>query len=176
MSDAPASPQPLYLDACLNPHRSLGQGGFLLLMLFFSAVSFACGLGFALTGAWPILGFYGLDVAAIYIAFRLSYRSGRLTEEVRLSAARLDVVRVFPSGRRVGWSFQPYWVRVELRGNHLGQGHIAVASHGREVAIGSFLTEDERQDFAGQLRQALARVLAQGTPAQALKPSTSAIE
>ncbi|MBM3491535.1 MAG: DUF2244 domain-containing protein [Alphaproteobacteria bacterium] len=159
MPAGPDETQPLYLDARLIPHRSLGPGGFLLLMLFFSGVSFACGIGFALTGAWPILGFYGLDVLAIYVGFRLNYRAGRLREEVRLSAERLDVVRVFPSGRRVGWSFQPYWVRVELRANGLGQGHIALASHGREVAIGSFLTEDERQDFAAGLRQALARAL-----------------
>ena len=61
----------------LTPHRSLGPKGFLALMLAFGAISFATGIVFYIAGAWPVVGFLGLDVLLVYVAFRLNYRSGR---------------------------------------------------------------------------------------------------
>lgn len=51
----------LLFDAVLYPHRSLGPTGFWLLMAFVSAASFAAGTVFYLAGAWPVVGFLGLD-------------------------------------------------------------------------------------------------------------------
>ena len=41
--------------------------------------------GVLLAGAWPVIGFFGLDVALIYLAFKLNYRSGRLYETIELT-------------------------------------------------------------------------------------------
>ena len=38
-------------------------------MGFIGAVSFVAGIAFAMIGAWPVLGFFGLDVALIWYAF-----------------------------------------------------------------------------------------------------------
>src|SRR5262245_31831490 len=86
--------------AVLAPHRSLAPQGFLLLMAAISLVSFVMGVMFAAIGAWPVFGFYGLDVLLIYVAFRLNYRSGRAYEMVELTPAVLTFTRVDPSGRR----------------------------------------------------------------------------
>src|SRR3982074_1881857 len=83
--------QPELFSALLMPHRSLNRAGFLVLMGFLSAVSFAAGLAFLLMGAWPVLGFFGLDVLAIYWAFRINFRDARATEVI---LATLSVVRV----------------------------------------------------------------------------------
>ena len=53
-------------------------------------VSFVTGMAFLLMGAWPVFGFFGLDVALIYPAFRLNYRSGRLYETVELTPEIAD--------------------------------------------------------------------------------------
>ena len=34
---------------------------------------------FLLAGAWPVFGFFGLDVLLVYWAFRLNYRRARPT-------------------------------------------------------------------------------------------------
>src|SRR5271156_6244801 len=107
-----ASPAALHFDAMLTPHRSLSRAGFALLMTAISMASFTAGYGFWRLGAWPVCGFMGLDVALIYIAFRLSYRAGRLAEIIQLSDAELLVRRVQPNGKVETWRFQPYWVRV----------------------------------------------------------------
>src|SRR5580658_5613951 len=98
-SSSAASPSALHLDALLTPHRSLSRTGFAVLMAAISMASFAAGFGFWWLGAWPVCGFMGLDVALIYIAFRLSYRAGRLAETIQLSDSELLVRRVQPGGR-----------------------------------------------------------------------------
>ena len=67
--------EPTIFSAMITPHRSLGRVGFLVLMAVFGAVSFVAGIAFLLMGAWPVFGFFGLDVVLLYWAFRLNYRT-----------------------------------------------------------------------------------------------------
>ncbi|HEY1244097.1 MAG TPA: DUF2244 domain-containing protein [Hyphomicrobiaceae bacterium] len=141
--------------AVLTPHRSLSPKGFLILMIALGAVSFITGMLFLVAGAWPVLGFLGLDVLLVYIAFRLNYRSGRLYETLDLTPARLVLTRVHPSGRREQFDCNPYWARVSLREWPDGRTALSIISRGTELAFGSFLTDDERRDLASALREAL---------------------
>jgi uncharacterized membrane protein len=141
--------------AVLTPHRSLGPTGFLALMLAFGAVSFITGMVFLAMGAWPVLGFFGVDVLLVYIAFRLNYRSARLYETLELSPAQFVLTRVHPSGRRERFDCNSYWARVSLREWPDGRTALSVVSRGAELKFGSFLTDDERRDLASALREAL---------------------
>ncbi len=141
--------------AILHPHRSLGPTGFLILMSAIGGVSFVTGIVFLLMGAWPVFGFFGLDVALIYLAFRLNYRSGRLYETVELTPEMLTVTRVHPSGKRESFDFNPYWVRVMLAEGPHGRTELRLALHGREFSFGHFLTDAERRDLSHALSGAL---------------------
>ena len=153
--------QELLFDAELRPHRSLSPKGFRILMAGIGVICLAVGLGFLLQSAWPILGFLGLDVAAIYLAFRISYRAGGLREVVQLSEQELAIRRIHPGGRWRRWSFQPYWLRVELA-KIQGQTQLALRSHGESLTIGAFLTHDERKNLALTLRHELAVLMGCG--------------
>lgn len=144
----------------LYPHRSLGPTGFLVLMLAIGSVSFVTGMVFLLKGAWPVFGFFGLDVALVYAAFRLNYRSGRIYETIELTPETLTITRVHPSGERESFDFNPYWVRVRLAEAPHGGTDLRLASHGREFAFARFLTDDERRDLSGVLSGALAEARA----------------
>jgi uncharacterized membrane protein len=148
--------EPGNFRAVLAPHRSLSPAGFLALMIGVGVVSFLAGLAFYLIGAWPVMGFFGLDVALIYLAFRINYRSGLLRETVELVPEALTITRFHPSGRREQHSFNPYWVRVELTENRAGRTDLRVRLHDRVVSFGRFLTDDERRDLASSLTGALA--------------------
>ncbi len=124
-------------------------------MVAISLVSFVTGMIFLLMGAWPVFGFFGLDVALIYIAFKLNYRSGRLYETVELTPRTLTLTRVHPSGKRESIDFNPYWVRVRLLEGPQGRTDLRLASHGREHPFGRFLTDDEKRDFSNALSGAL---------------------
>ncbi|MFZ1101813.1 MAG: DUF2244 domain-containing protein [Hyphomicrobiaceae bacterium] len=139
----------------LTPHRSLGPKGFLALMIALGAISFITGVLFLVIGAWPVLGFFGLDVLLVYVAFRLNYRSGRLYETLDLTPAILVLTRVHPSGRQERFDCNPYWARVSLREWPDGRTALSVVSRGTELAFGAFLTDDERRDLASALKEAL---------------------
>lgn len=141
--------------AILHPHRSLGPKGFIVLMSAIGGVSFVTGMVFLAMGAWPVFGFFGLDVALIYIAFRLNYRSGRLYEMVELTPQLLKLTRVHPSGKQESYDFNPYWVRVFVAEGPGGRTDLRLTSHGNELSFGRFLTDDERRDFSDALSGAL---------------------
>jgi uncharacterized membrane protein len=143
--------------AILTPHRSLTPTGFIILMSALSGVSFLAGILFLTMGAWPVTGFFGLDVILIYLAFKLSYRSGRRCEIVELTPAKFSLTRIDPSGRSEQFDCNPYWARVNLDEGPDGRTDLKVRSEGREWALGRFLTEDERRSFA----KVLAGVLLQ---------------
>lgn len=147
---------PSQFRAVLVPHRSLSRKGFLVFMGVVSALSFFTGLAFFMLGAWPVIGFLGLDVFLIYIAFRLNYHAARIYETVNLTDAELRVTRIYPSGRADSWSFNPYWAQLELVEEETGGNRLSVRSHGRELRFGSFLTDDEKRSFADALRAALS--------------------
>jgi uncharacterized membrane protein len=148
--------EPGNFRAVLAPHRSLPPAGFLALMAFVGLVSFGAGIAFALMGAWPVLGFFGLDVLIVYVAFRLNYRSGLLRETVELLPDALTVTRFHPSGKREEFSFNPYWVRVELLESRDGRTDLKLRLHDRVVSFGRFLTDEERRDLATTLTGVLA--------------------
>jgi uncharacterized membrane protein len=158
-SDAPTSEGAarVFFRAVLHPHRSLSPKGFRILMAAVAGVSLALGIGFFVQGAWPIVGFFGLDVLVLYLFFKFSYRSGRLYETVELTDAALTVERVEPARPKRRWSFQPYWLSVSMDDPPRHESQVRITSHGRSVTVGSFLTPEERLDFARALRAALAR-------------------
>ncbi len=57
------------------------------------------GLVFLMMGAWPVMGFFGLDVLIIYIAFKLNYRAGKAYELIEVTPEVLRLTQVDPWGR-----------------------------------------------------------------------------
>src|SRR5580658_975106 len=143
-------------SARLTPHRSLNRTGFLVLMTFLSVVSFAAGLAFLLMGAWPVVGFFGLDVLAIYWAFRVHFRRARATEEISVTASELRVRRVSHRGHVVEWVLNPLWVRLDQKTHaEFGIERLYLVSKGRRVSIGNFLGAEEKASVAKALTAAL---------------------
>jgi uncharacterized membrane protein len=142
--------------ARLRPHRSLGRTGFLVLMAFVSVVSFAAGVAFLMMGAWPVVGFFGLDVLAIYVAFRIYFRRAKACEEIRVTPSELRVRRISHRGHVVEFSFNPLWVQLD-RETHaeFGIERLYLVSKGRRIAIGSFLGAEEKASFSNALMVAL---------------------
>lgn len=157
MTDLAADPSRVFFERVLLPYRSLPSRGFNILMLVLAGISIAVGTLFVSLGAWPVCGFFGLDVALVYLAFRLSYRSARQRETLRLAGDELTVERVSIRGERRLWRFQPFWVRVVYEERHDDSNRLALASHGQSLAIGTFLPAPMRREVAGTLRDALAR-------------------
>lgn len=154
-STAAGEPRPPF-RAVLTPYRSLSRAGFIVLMATVAVVSFVAGTAFLLAGAWPVLGFFGLDVLIIYLAFRANYIAAREHETIEIDGGRLVLTQTDRRGRSRTVELNPYWASVRLSEAVDGRTRLALASHGREHVLGRFLTDDERRDLAGALRGALA--------------------
>src|SRR5436305_10065765 len=149
-------PQPELFSALLPPHRSLSRSGFLVLMGFIGLVSFAAGVVFLAIGAWPVLGFFGLDVLAIYWAFRINFRDAKASEEIRITASELRLRRVSHRGHTVEFVLNPLWVQLDQKTHaEFGIEKLYLLSKGRRVSIASFLGPDEKASFAKALTAAL---------------------
>lgn len=147
---------PEIFSALLTPHRSLNRAGFVVVMAFVSVISFAAGLAFLLMGAWPVLGFFGLDLLAIYWAFRVNFRRARASEEILVTPSELRVRRVSHRGHVVEFVLNPLWVRLDREIHaEFGIEKLYLVSKGRRFAIASFLGPDEKASFAKALSDAL---------------------
>jgi uncharacterized membrane protein len=149
--------EPALFSALLTPHRSLSQTGFVLLMAFISVVSFISGLVFLSMGAWPVFGFFGIDVLAIWWAFKVNFHRAAAYEEFSVTPSALHVRRVTHLGAVSEWTFNPLWVRLDVeKHEEFGVQRLALVSRGRSLNIASFLGADEKQSFAKALTGALS--------------------
>lgn len=139
----------------------MSRAQFHVLLAALGAAGFVASVPFILMGAWPVAGFMGLDVLAVYIAFKASFRSARAYEDVSLTVLELLVAKVSARGQRAEWRFNPSWVRLRRKEHEeFGLLRVDVVSRGRALEVASFLGPDQKADFADRLGRALAEAKA----------------
>jgi uncharacterized membrane protein len=104
----------------------------------------------------------GLDVVALGWAFRASTVAAQREEHVTLTPSLLSIARRIPKKPVRAWSFNPYWVRVEMDDPPEHGSQLTLWSHGKFLRIGQFLAPEERARFAERLKTALRN--ARATP------------
>ena len=146
----------LLFEAELRPHRSLSATGFRILMGTAGALFLGVGTAFFIAGAWPVIGFLGLEMLLLYGAFKINYARAHLRECLELSENALVVRRIDRSRRERVWRFQPYWLRVAMPVPESSRDQLVLSSHGLHLTIGAFLAPAQRVALAVALRTALA--------------------
>lgn len=137
-----------------SPYRSLGRTGLRVLLGVVIVVNAVGAVAFGAMGAWPVSGFMGLDVLAVYVAFRLSNAQAQAFERISITPQTLTVERCSARGRTSTASLPAYWAQVVFDGDETA-GDIRVRSHGRTIEVGTYLPGPERHLFARRLQQAL---------------------
>jgi uncharacterized membrane protein len=159
---------PVYLDATLRPNVALSGRGFQIVMVAMAAGSFVVGCLFLSLGAWPVIGFFGVDVLLLWLAFRSSFaRAGREREQVRVTGSRIDVRRTSRTGQRAGWFTSPHFARVIVERPEHTHPEVGLAAGPDRLALATCLSPQERIDFAGALENAIRRARAERHPATA---------
>jgi uncharacterized membrane protein len=149
--------EPALFAARLTPHRSLSRAGFVLVMAVLGTVSFAAGTVFLLIGAWPVFGFFGLDVLLVYWAFRANYRAAAAYEDVVVTPSELRVRKVSHRGQVAEWALNPLWARLDYEiDEEFGLQRLYLVSRGRKLPIAAFLPPQEKESFAAALAAAIA--------------------
>jgi uncharacterized membrane protein len=141
----------------LTPHRSLSREGFVILMSLIAGMNFAGSLFFYIIGAWPVIGFMGLDVALIWLAFRANFAAGRRAEHIEITGHELVLERIAERRPPQVHRFMRRWVRVELEEDREREliGPLYLRFRGKRTEIASFLGAQERLAFSKALKAAL---------------------
>jgi len=148
--------EPTIFSAVITPNRSLDRVGFIVLMSLVSFVSFVGGLVFFIAGAWPVVGFLGLDVALLYWAFKLNYAHAAAYEEVTVTSAELKLRKVSHRGKVQEWTLNPHWTKLDREAHaDFGLLRLFLVSRGKRFAVANFLAPQERESFADALSNAL---------------------
>jgi uncharacterized membrane protein len=146
----------IYMDALLRPNRSLSQKGFVVMMVALAVTSFFAGLGFWAIGAWPVVGFFGLDVLLIFLAFKLNFKAGaRESETVRVTAQAVAISRTTHRGETGWWQVSPAFARVQIDQPNDFDADIRLAAGGQAIPLATCLSVPERLAFAKALEAAL---------------------
>ena len=154
--DNDAGSEPTIFSAVITPNRSLDRVGFIVLMSLVSFVSFVGGLVFFIAGAWPVVGFLGLDVALLYWAFKLNYARAAAYEEVTVTAGELILRKVSHRGEIREFTLNPAWTKLDREAHaDFGLLRLFLVSRGRRLSIANFLGPQERESFAEALSVAL---------------------
>jgi uncharacterized membrane protein len=149
-------PEPTLFSAIITPHRSLSGTGFLVVMALVGGLSLIGGLIFFLLGAWPVVGFLGLDVLLVYWAFRSNYRAAAAFEQVTVTPSELRLRRVSHRGSLAEWTLNPVWTRLDCETHEeFGLLRLFLVSRGRRLSVAGFLSPPERESFAAALSAAL---------------------
>ncbi len=146
----------IYLDAVLEPPRSLTPRGFNRVMLVLGAMSVLSSLLFLSIGAWPVMGFMGLEILLLWLVFRYSFRAQRARTYVRVTADAVDVRKVDGWGRERRARLAAHFARVEFDRRAEGPYALRVASSACAYVVGELLTPRERETFARRLSQAIS--------------------
>ncbi len=140
----------------LAPNQSLRWEDVKRVIAVMTAVALTIGLAFCYVGLTLVLPFSGLEVLALAAALYYCQRRGAAREVVKVNDQEVVIER----GHRRPESvhiFQRAWVRVLLHPPATAwyPSRLTLRSHGREIEVGGFLTEDERQELARRLRRVL---------------------
>jgi uncharacterized membrane protein len=145
--------------AVIRPHRSLGPSGFRTVMTLCCLATIISSIPFLALGFWPVAGFFGLDLLALYMAFRINFRRGESFEQLELTPIEFLVRRVSHRGETREWRFNPLWIRLRREeDDEFGLQMLEVASRGQSVIIARDLSPPERETLADELGRALSDV------------------
>ena len=165
--DTSPNQKPRWLEQMtIWPHRSLSPKGFAIVMGVLAVFLFLIGFGFFLAGAWPVIGFLGLELLVVWGAFKLNYRAARHRETIQTTTEELLVESQTPAGERAHKSFPIGWLRVSLSPSESpvmssrDQQKIILSSHGEKAEIGKYLHPAEKDGLSRELGAMIDRARA----------------
>lgn len=135
-----------------KPNSALSAASKYKVVILLTVIPCVIGVAFCFLGAWLVLPFVGLEIAALAYAFYYVNRHEADYESISIDEDSLVVERCI--GENVSQQIiNPYWVKVVQQELANGELHLYLQSHGKEIEIGRYLTRKQRELLAKQLKQ-----------------------
>lgn len=130
----------------LWPYQSLPARGFAAVVLItFTMILIPTLPLLGTVVMWGLLPFVLGAVWALYFALQHNHKSRQIEEVLTLDTDTARLIHTTPKGEVKEWQDNRYWTTVIKYDDEGPVPHyITLRGHGREVEIGSFLSEEER--------------------------------
>ena len=142
----------------LWPYRSLGERGYLYLMIAFISLVFILSVLFYSLGAWPVIGFLGLEIGLVWLVFRLNYNSGRNFEQIFITPEKTSIEKVNWRGARRCFTIVSPWIVANCIKTDGNSDKLILSYHAEKLEIGSFLPPQEKLSLANALNDSFNRM------------------
>ena len=146
-------------EAVIIPHRSLGRTGMRWVVGLLCGASAVISAGLYWAGAWPVVGFNGIEIGLALLLLRHNARRAGTTETLILASDGLRIVQMDPERRRTERVLRPGWLRCVLEERH-GTPALWLVDRGFRMEVGAELAEGEKRDLAAALGRALRQMQA----------------
>lgn len=145
--------------AQLTPHRAMSPKTVRWVIAFTAVLASIPGILFYALGAWPVVGFMGLDVALLWWAMTKNLKEGEAFEEITLWPDELHIRQVSATGEEQIKAFNPFWVKFSTRLDHANEivTGLHISHRGEKMEIGAFLNPDDKKSFSQVFGNALAK-------------------
>jgi uncharacterized membrane protein len=137
----------------LKRNCSISPAGLARVFALIAAVTLGIGAGFAAAGAWLVLPFAGLEIAALAWAFLVNGRHAADYERIELEGSRLTV-EVADGSRTLRREADARAARVCMEGDSRG-ARVRVAAQGWNLEVGRHLDAAARAELAAELTRRL---------------------
>lgn len=133
------------------------------MMVVLSGMMLSMGLVFFFIGAWPVIGFMGLEIGVLYLAFKLNYKAAKRREKLLATADVFRIERTSPDGDTIIDEVPSPWLKAQLdpseppKENQRVQQKLVVTSHGKSTEIGAFLHLSEKQELLPEVNAMLEK-------------------
>ena len=145
------------------PHRSLSRKGFAILITILVGLLSTIGVGFFLAGAWPVIGFLGLELLVVWGAFNLNFRAAKVRETIETSTETLKIAHTDERGKSATTEFPLGWLRIHLSPSVTPnvsaryRQRVIISSHGRRTEVGAFLHPAEKAKLSQEINGMVSR-------------------
>lgn len=142
----------------LWPYRSLGSRGYLYLMIGFIGLIFILSLLFYSLGAWPVIGFLGIEIGLVWLVFRMNYNAGRNFEKISITPESTAVEKVGWRGDKHHFNIPSPWIKASCVKGEGRSDKLILKYHSEQLEIGSFLPPREKTSLADALNESFERM------------------
>ena len=139
------------------PYNSLKPKGFVLFLgSTFVLISLPLFNVLGTTVFWGLLPFLLVAFMGVWFALRRSLNDRQILEQLTLSQEEITFIRQNPTGEHKRWVCSPYWAKLKIyKTKGPVANYITLTGNGKEVELGSFLSENERKTLYEELERLL---------------------
>lgn len=148
----------------MRPPHNLSGAGIWLVIAAYCLAAIPLGGFFLTLGAWPIAGFYGLDLVVLAVALIMARHKARRYERVVMTPANTTIEHGNHQGCQGSARLDTPWLSIRLHDPQAHHCRIELSCKGKRIIIGGFLAPSERREVANILRDELGHLMGHTAP------------